>query len=102
MPAIHIAAWEGHADVVAFLLQHDPDLSHRNMYGGDLMGTVIHGAEFCPARDRRDHLGAARLIWEAGSLLHRHDITHCGVEELADHLTEWAEGAPDRVVNDTD
>ena len=102
MPAIHIAAWEGHADVVAFLLGHAPDLSHRNMYGGDLMGTVIHGAEFCPARDRRDHLGAARLIWEAGSPLHRHDISHCGVEDLAAQLTEWAEEAPGRVVNDAD
>ncbi|MDU8944419.1 ankyrin repeat domain-containing protein [Ovoidimarina sediminis] len=102
MPAIHIAAWEGHADVVAFLLDHAPDLAHRNIYGGDLMGTVIHGAEFCPARARRDHLGAARLIWEAGSPRHRHDITHCGVEDLAALLEDWAEEAPERVVNDTD
>ncbi len=99
MPAVHIAAWEGHADAVEYLLQYDPDLTHVNMYGGDLMGTVIHGSEFCPARDRRDHLRSAELIWNAGSTLDRHDILHCGNIALAEQLEEWAEAEPDRVAS---
>ena len=100
MPAIHMAAWEGHADAVEFLLGCDPDLNHKNDYGGDLMGTVIHGAEFCPARDRRDHLRAAMLILEAGAPLHRYDARHCGAPELAEYLTDWADAHPDRVIED--
>ena len=100
MPAIHIAAWEGHRDAVDYLLGLDPDLGHRNMYGGDLMGTVIHGAEFCPARDRRDHMACTKAILDAGAPIHRSDIVGCGVEELAEFLTDWAETHPERVVED--
>ena len=100
MPAIHIAAWEGHADAVEYLLEFNPDLDAKNMYGGDLMGTVIHGAEFCPARDRRDHLRAASLILDAGSRLHRHDVEGCGVEDLAALLADWAEAHPEKVIED--
>ncbi len=100
MPAIHIAAWEGHADAVEYLLDFDPDLRVKNMYGGDIMGTVIHGSEYCPARKTRDHLTCARLILDAGAVLHAYDIEGCGVEAMADMLQEWADGHPDRVVND--
>ncbi len=100
MPAIHIAGWEGQGEAVEYLLGFSPDLTVKNMYGGDLMGTVIHGAEFCPSRDRRDHLRAARAVLGAGSLLHRHDINGCGVELLRDMLEDWAERHPDRVVED--
>lgn len=98
MPAIHVAGWEGQADLVAWLLTFGPALTHRNMYGGDLMGTVIHGAEFCPSRDRRDHLRCARLVLEAGSTLHRSDIEGTGREDLAEYLADWAEAHPDRVI----
>lgn len=100
MPAIHIAAWEGLSDAVRWLLTLGPDLEHKNMYGGDLMGTVIHGAEFCPARAARDHLGAARAILDAGARLHLHDVTHCGVEAMSEMLADWAAEHPDRVVRD--
>ncbi len=100
MDAIHIAGWEGHADAVEHLLTFGPDLDRKNMYGGDLMGTVIHGAEFCPARDRRDHLHCAELVLGAGSRLHAHDIEGCGVEALAAYLRDWAEDHPGRVVQD--
>lgn len=101
MPAIHIAAWEGHADAVAHLLHFDPDLRVKNMYGGDIMGTVIHGSEFCPARATRDHVACARLILDAGAVLHAYDVEGCGVEAMADMLEDWAEAHPDRVINDT-
>jgi ankyrin repeat protein len=98
MPAIHIAAWEGQAEIVEWLLGFDPDLDKKNMYGGDLMGTVIHGAEFCPSRERRDHLRCARLVLDAGSMLHRSDVEETGREDLAEMLTEWAEAHPDRMI----
>lgn len=100
MPALHIAAWEGRAEAVAYLLGFAPDLETRNIYGGDAMGTVIHGAEFCPDRARRDHLAAAEHILAAGARLHRHDIAHCGREDMVQLLTDWAEAHPDRVVED--
>ena len=101
MPAIHVAAWEGHADAVAYLLDFDPDLRMKNLYGGDIMGTVIHGSEYCPARDSRDHLTCAALILEAGAVLHSHDIEACGNDAMADMLQDWADAHPERVVDDT-
>ena len=98
MPAIHVAGWEGHADAVEFLLAFDPDLTMKNAYGGDLMGTILHGADFCPAAARRDHARCAELVLGAGAKLHRHDIEHCGVPDLKDWLSVWAEEHPDRVV----
>lgn len=100
MPAIHIAGWEGHADAVAYLLRFGPDLERRNIYGGDLIGTVIHGAEFCPARARRDHVACARMVLEAGARPHRRDIEGCGVEAMAEVLSAWADVHPERVVDD--
>lgn len=98
LPAIHIAGWEGHADAVEWLLTLDPDLTRKNDYGGDLMGTIIHGAEFSPARASRDHLRCAALVLEAGAPLHRGDIDGTGVEAMAAFLEEWAEAHPERVV----
>jgi len=100
MPAIHIAAWEGLVDAVDYFLGVDPDLTVKNLYGGDLMGTVIHGSEFCPARERRDHLSCARNILDAGAPLHLHDVEHCGVQPMAKMLRDWAKEHTDRVVND--
>ena len=100
MPAIHIAAWEGLAGEVDYLLGHAPDFELKNMYGGDVMGTVIHGAEFSPSRAIRDHLRAARLLLDAGARLHLHDVEGCGVEEMADMLRDWAEAHPERVIDD--
>ncbi|QPH55033.1 ankyrin repeat domain-containing protein [Pontivivens ytuae] len=98
MSAIHIAGWEGLADEVAWLLTFDPDLEYKNMYGGNLLGTVIHGSDNAPARARRDHLTCARLVLEAGSPLHRSDITDAGTEEMESLLADWAEAHPDSVL----
>lgn len=98
MPAIHIAGWEGQAESVAWLLSLGPDLAHINMYGGDLLGTVIHGAEFCPNRARRDHLRCARLVLDAGSPLRRSDLEGTGAAPLAAFLADWAEDHPERVI----
>jgi ankyrin repeat protein len=98
MPAIHIAGWEGHADAMAFLLGLSPDLSRKNHYGGDLMGTILHGAENCPAAAARSHMRCVDLALEVGMPLHRHDVEHCAVPELREHLTQWAAEHPERVV----
>lgn len=102
MPAIHVFGWEGLADGVAFLLDFSPDLAHENHYGGDLLGTIIHGAEFCPARDDRDHLACARLALEAGAVLRWDEIRMTGVEDMADLLADWAEAHPGRVTGRAD
>lgn len=98
MPAIHVAGWQGHADSVAFLLGFAPDLTRKNDYGGDLMGTILHGASNCPAAPRRAHDRCAELALEAGAPLHRYDIDHCDAADLRDWLTNWAAENPDRVV----
>ncbi|MEL6211470.1 MAG: ankyrin repeat domain-containing protein, partial [Pseudomonadota bacterium] len=67
LPAIHVAGWEGHADAVDWLLGFAPDFYRKNDFGGDLMGTIIHGAEFCPDRAERDHLSCARQVLAAGA-----------------------------------
>ena len=46
----------------------------------------------------RDARGEWILVLEAGAPLHRHDIDHCGVEEMVAFLEDWAEAHPDRVV----
>lgn len=85
---LHVALWEGLPDQVELLLDRTPDLAHVNAHGGDALGTLIHGAEFCPAPDR-DHLACARLLLAAGSRAPTQDeIEACGDEELVALLRE--------------
>lgn len=98
MPALHIAGWEGHADALAYLLTLSPDLAHKNKYGGDLMGTILHGASHCAAAPARDHARCAALALEAGLPLHRADIDHCAEPDLREWLSQWASEHPDRLV----
>lgn len=100
MTAIHVAGWEGRADAVEWLLTLDPDLKHKNDYGGDLLGTIIHGAEFCPKRAGRNHLECARLVLAKGAVLRQREIDLCGVEDMAELLSDWAEAHPDQVEDD--
>ncbi len=100
MPAIHFAGWEGIDDAVAWLMTFDPDLSRKNDYGGDLLGTIIHGAEFCPARGARNHIDCARMVLEKGAALRRSEIDMCGDEEMAGFLADWAQAHPATVVED--
>ncbi len=91
MTALQAAAWAGLADQVAFLLSLDPDLSHRNRYGGDVMGTVIHGAEFAPQTAGAKHVTCARLLLEAGAVFPQGAADGTGNEEMAAFLSEWRE-----------
>ena len=86
---LHVAAWEGLPDHVEYFLTLDPDLTYRNSYGGDALGTTIHGAEFCIKASKRDHVKCARLLLEAGAELRQELIDDCGDEELSQFLQSW-------------
>lgn len=89
MSPLHVAGWEGVSDTVAYLMTLSPDLEFENDYGGDALGTVIHGAEFCPNAADRDHITCARLLLEAGAELRQREIDECGSESMAAFLEDW-------------
>ncbi|WP_282610511.1 ankyrin repeat domain-containing protein [Pelagibius sp. Alg239-R121] len=89
LTALQAAGWQGIFDLVALLLEHQPDLKHVNAYGGDALSTVIHGAEHCPDRAGRDHIGCARLLLEAGTALNPQDVKATGSEAMALFLEDW-------------
>jgi len=45
--ALHWAAWRGNYDAALLLLEHGADLDRVNGYGGDALGTAIHGSVCC-------------------------------------------------------
>ena len=92
LTALHIAGWEGLPDHVAFLLTLGPDLAYRNRYGGDALGTVIHGAEFSPQRANRDHVSCARLLLDAGAILDPQSAAGTGSPDMAAFLEDWLAG----------
>jgi len=98
MPPLHLAAWAGLTEQTAWLLTLDPDLDHLNDYGGDLVGTIVHGSENRLDVDERDHLGCVRLAFDAGATVRRSDLDGAMGEEMSAFLAEWAEAHPDRVV----
>lgn len=89
LPPLHIAGWNGLVSELEFFLGLNPDLERKNKYGGDALDTVLHGAQFAPARENSDHIACARLLLEAGSVLYPHYVTQCGDEELAQFLADW-------------
>ena len=88
---LHVAGWEGLPDYVAYFLTLHPDLTYHNAFGGNALETVIHGSEFCPQADNRDHIACARLILEAGARLDPAWIDACGNEAMVLFLQSWAE-----------
>ncbi|POF34847.1 ankyrin repeat domain-containing protein [Roseibium marinum] len=91
LPPLHAAGWAGLPQTVAFLLTLEPDLDRKNAYGGDALGTVLHGSEHNLDRAKRDHISCARLLLEAGSTLHPEYIAGCGNEEMVQFLEDWQE-----------
>ncbi|MCT8161536.1 ankyrin repeat domain-containing protein [Pseudoruegeria sp. SHC-113] len=101
LPPVQIAGWEGLPEAVSWLLAQSPDLAaemrRMNRYGGDLLSTIIHGSENCPARAARDHVACARLVLEAGAMLPRRAPEFAGEPEMAAFLATWAEEHPEQV-----
>lgn len=92
MTALQSAAWFGFSDYVAFYLARPHDLEHRNMYGGTAMGTVLHGAQNCPARPRGDYVETVRLLLAAGARIDpKHDLPSID-DALADAFDDLRDG----------
>lgn len=93
-----IAAWEGRADVLEYILTLDVNLNHVNAYGGGYLSTCIHGAENCPNRARRDHLRCLELLLQAAVPLPKRAADLCGVPELSEFMRAWGEDHPEQLV----
>ena len=68
MTPLHWAAFHGHVEVAAALLEADdsPPLTWLNAYGGTPLATCLYGSRF-GWRDDGDHLRAMQLLVDAGS-----------------------------------
>ncbi|MEP3295431.1 MAG: hypothetical protein ABJO27_02915, partial [Pseudoruegeria sp.] len=94
LPLLQVAGWEGQPEAFAWALTLSPDLSAVNGYGGDLMSTIVHGSENCPARANRDHIACARLALTAGAVLAPHVVAFTGEPAMAEFLESW-DGSPE-------
>ena len=97
MTPLHFAGWAGLPRHTAWLLTLDPDLTHVNDYGGDIIGTIVHGSENRLDVAERDHPACARMVLETGATIRKADLAamHEGVSAV---LNEWAEAHPESVV----
>jgi ankyrin repeat protein len=60
----HYAAWHGHLDTVKLLLERRVPLEVRNMYGGTVLGTTLHGIQNQPTPE---HVAIIELLLDAGA-----------------------------------
>jgi len=60
----HYAAWHGHLDTVKLLLARKVPLEVRNMYGGTVLGTALHGVKNQPTPE---HVAIIELLLDAGA-----------------------------------
>jgi ankyrin repeat protein len=90
LSALHVAGWHGHADVVAWLLSLGVDVHQENAFGGDGLQTVMHGADFCPARKGRDYATCTKLLLEAGASFDPSYPTRVNAEPVKAVLQAWA------------
>ena len=79
---LHVAVWEGLVPQTDYLLSLAPDLNRLNAYGGNALSTALHGAEFCPARADRDHLGCIERLIAAGATVPRSEVDGQGREDV--------------------
>lgn len=96
---LQLAAWAGLREQTAWLLTLSPDLDHINDYGGDLIGTIIHGSENRLDSEERDHVECLRLAFQAGAVLRRRDLDGAMDEDVVAFLSDWAEAHPERIVD---
>ncbi|MCA9150791.1 MAG: ankyrin repeat domain-containing protein [Planctomycetales bacterium] len=92
--ALHAAAWQGHADVVELLLEHDPPLDgHDSEFDCTPLEWALHGSKHChrtwPANAPRDrdssYVAITRALVRAGSpppIARITEMTEGGVREV--------------------
>lgn len=85
---LQVALWQGLPEQAAWLLTQRPDLAHRNRYGGDAVGTLLHGAAYC-RQPGRDHLACLKLLCRAGAPLDPARLGQPRDPEIAAYLRQW-------------
>ncbi|MEM7318208.1 MAG: ankyrin repeat domain-containing protein [Pseudomonadota bacterium] len=99
LTALHIAGWEGLPKMMTYLLTLNPDLTYINGYGGNLLTTVLHGAENCPARAERDYARCLELALEQGLPLGRNVLAASSDPAVLRVIETWVDENPDRLVD---
>lgn len=85
------ASFHGYADIVAMLLQRDPNppLTQENEFGGDPLNCCIHGSlHGWETGFPQDHAATVRLLLEAGAPLNP-AMLPTGNDELDVLLRDW-------------
>lgn len=99
LTALHVAGWEGLPEMMSYLLSLNPDLEHRNNYGGNITTTILHGAEHCLARDERDHAACLKMVLDLGLPLGRNVFDFTQNEDVMRVMQDWVEAHPNRLVD---
>jgi len=68
-PPIHSGAWWGHPEIVDLYIRAGAKLDLINMFGGDTLGTAIHGSSHCPARENGDYIAVVTALLDAGATI---------------------------------
>lgn len=95
---VQLAGWNGLPDVMEYFIGLAPDLGHVNNYGGTLLGTILHGSENNPNRERADYERCLRLALEHGVALPKQAIKFAGNDDLRAVMEQWARDRPGQVV----
>lgn len=69
LPPLHHACWWGQAEIVTYLCQQGVSLTQINQYGGDALGTAIHGSSHCPARSEGDYQTVIASLLAHGAVI---------------------------------
>ncbi|MBO9448740.1 ankyrin repeat domain-containing protein [Tropicibacter sp. R16_0] len=99
LTALHVAGWEGLPEMMEYLLSLEPDLGYLNGYGGNITTTILHGAEHCLARDKRDHAGCLQMVLDLGLPLGRNVFEFTQNEAVMQVMQTWVDAHPDRLVD---
>lgn len=95
---VQVAAWEGQAEAMGFLMGLGSDLRHVNNYGGGLVSTILHGADHAPYRPDRDPIACLKLALEAGLKVARADLAHVAHEDMRAFVQDWAQDNPGALI----
>lgn len=86
MIPLHSAGWWGNIELVKFLLPLS-DTEVLNDYGGDALGTILHGSQFCPGKDNGHYLECVKEALKAGATV-KAELGHLemGAPEIIEYI----------------